>query len=121
MSFDLQLRGLRALVTGGANGIGWAACRALASQGHRVAVADIGAGTIDLTLFADGSPFHTAVLPVGGNNVTSDIATGLIRVLDENGDAVGPWAPEADPELPPGTPVHDNLAAYVRALTVNTD
>ncbi|MFH4176487.1 hypothetical protein WAJ79_26455, partial [Acinetobacter baumannii] len=25
---------------------------------------------------------------------TSDIATGLIRVLDENGDAVGPWAPE---------------------------
>lgn len=26
-----------------------------------------------------------------------------------------------DPELPPGTPIHDNLAAYVRALTVNTD
>jgi 2-oxoisovalerate dehydrogenase E1 component alpha subunit len=30
---------------------------------------------------------------------TSDIATGLIRVLDENGDAVGPWAPEPDREL----------------------
>lgn len=26
-----------------------------------------------------------------------------------------------DPELLPGTPIHDNLAAYVRALTVNTD
>ncbi len=39
-----------------------------------VAVADIGAGTIDLALFADGSPFHTSVLPVGGNNVTMDIA-----------------------------------------------
>jgi cell division protein FtsA len=41
-----------------------------------VAVADIGAGTIDLTLFADGSPFHTAVLPVGGSNVTNDVAIG---------------------------------------------
>jgi cell division protein FtsA len=42
-----------------------------------VAVADIGAGTIDLALFTEGSPFHTAVLPVGGNNVTNDIAIGL--------------------------------------------
>jgi len=42
-----------------------------------VAVADIGAGTIDLALFLDGSPFKTAVLPVGGNNVTNDIAIGL--------------------------------------------
>jgi cell division protein FtsA len=42
-----------------------------------VAVADIGAGTIDLALFQDGSPFHTRVLPVGGTNVTNDIAFGL--------------------------------------------
>ena len=42
-----------------------------------VAVADIGAGTIDLALFDDGSPFHTSVLPVGGNNVTNDVAIGL--------------------------------------------
>ena len=42
-----------------------------------VAVADIGAGTIDLALFTDGSPFHTAVLPIGGNNVTNDVAIGL--------------------------------------------
>jgi cell division protein FtsA len=51
-----------------------------------VAVADIGAGTIDLALFADGSPFHTAVLPVGGNNVTNDVAIGLktsIQVAEE--------------------------------------
>jgi cell division protein FtsA len=46
-----------------------------------VAVADIGAGTIDLALFADGSPFHTAVLPVGGNNVTNDVAIGLKTTL----------------------------------------
>jgi cell division protein FtsA len=42
-----------------------------------VAVADIGAGTIDLALFQEGSPFHTRVLPVGGNNVTNDIAIGI--------------------------------------------
>lgn len=42
-----------------------------------VAVVDIGAGTADLAVFMDGSPFHTAVLPVGGNNVTNDLAIGL--------------------------------------------
>jgi cell division protein FtsA len=46
-----------------------------------VAVADIGAGTIDLVLFTEGSPFHTAVLPVGGNNVTNDVAIGLKTTL----------------------------------------
>ena len=51
-----------------------------------VAVADIGAGTIDLALFQDGSPFHTRVLPVGGANVTNDVAIGLktsIQVAEE--------------------------------------
>ena len=42
-----------------------------------VAVADIGAGTIDLAMFNEGSPFHTSVLPVGGNFVTNDIAIGI--------------------------------------------
>ncbi|MEO7119068.1 MAG: cell division protein FtsA, partial [Candidatus Limnocylindrales bacterium] len=42
-----------------------------------VAVADIGAGTTGLALFVDGSPLHTAVLPIGGNNVTNDVAIGL--------------------------------------------
>jgi cell division protein FtsA len=46
-----------------------------------VAVADIGAGTIDLALYAEGSPFHTAVLPVGGTNVTNDIAIGVKTTL----------------------------------------
>jgi cell division protein FtsA len=51
-----------------------------------VAVADIGAGTIDLALFQEGSPFHTRVLPVGGNNVTNDLAIGLktsLQVAEE--------------------------------------
>jgi cell division protein FtsA len=51
-----------------------------------VAVADIGAGTIDLAMFADGSPLRTAVLPVGGNNVTNVVAIGLktsLQVAEE--------------------------------------
>lgn len=42
-----------------------------------VAVADIGAGTTDLALYMEGSPFHTSVLPIGGINVTNDVAIGL--------------------------------------------
>jgi cell division protein FtsA len=42
-----------------------------------VAVVDIGGGTTDLALYHDGTVSHTAVLPVGGNHVTSDIAHGL--------------------------------------------
>src|SRR4029079_220172 len=42
-----------------------------------VAVADIGAGTTDLAVYLDGSPFHTTVVPIGGMNVTADLAIGL--------------------------------------------
>lgn len=59
---------------------GLAAAEAVLTETEKdlgVAVADIGAGTIDLALFRDGAPFHTAVLPVGGSNVTNDIAAVL--------------------------------------------
>jgi cell division protein FtsA len=42
-----------------------------------VAVVDIGGGTTDLGIFVDGSIRHTAVLPIGGNHLTNDIAVGL--------------------------------------------
>jgi cell division protein FtsA len=57
-----------------------AAADAVASETEKelgVAVADIGAGTIDLAMFNEGSPFHTSVLPVGGNFVTNDVAIGM--------------------------------------------
>jgi cell division protein FtsA len=37
-------------------------------------------------MFSDGSPFRTAVLPIGGNNVTNDVALGLktsLQVAEE--------------------------------------
>lgn len=39
-----------------------------------VCVVDIGGGTIDLVIYTDGAIRHTAVIPVAGNQVTSDIA-----------------------------------------------
>lgn len=42
-----------------------------------VVLIDIGGGTTDVAVFSDGNIIHTAILPVGGNYVTSDIAAGL--------------------------------------------
>jgi len=42
-----------------------------------VALVDIGGGTTDIAVFADGSIKHTTVLPIGGNYVTNDISVGL--------------------------------------------
>jgi cell division protein FtsA len=48
-----------------------------------VAVVDIGGGTTDLLLFIDGGIAFTGVIPVGGNNITNDIAAGLRTPMAE--------------------------------------
>jgi cell division protein FtsA len=48
-----------------------------------VAVIDIGGGTTDLLLYVDGGIGHVSVIPVGGNNVTADIAAGLRTPMAE--------------------------------------
>lgn len=42
-----------------------------------VVICDIGGGTTDLAIYIDGNVWHTLVLSVGGNHLTSDIAHGL--------------------------------------------
>jgi cell division protein FtsA len=42
-----------------------------------VVLVDMGGGTTDIALYHDGTLKHTAVLGIGGNHVTSDIAAGL--------------------------------------------
>ena len=42
-----------------------------------VVLVDAGGGTIDVAAFVSGSIWHSAVLSVGGNNLTNDIAIGL--------------------------------------------
>ena len=42
-----------------------------------VCIIDIGAGTTDIAVFAEGSIQHTAVIPIAGDQVTNDIAMAL--------------------------------------------
>jgi cell division protein FtsA len=42
-----------------------------------VALIDIGGGTADIVVFHGGAVMHTAVLPLGGNHITNDVAAGL--------------------------------------------
>lgn len=43
---------------------------------------DIGAGTVDVVLSYEDTVWHTASIPLGGRNVTSDIAYGLRLPMD---------------------------------------
>lgn len=68
-----------------------------------VCLMDIGAGSTELTAFFEGSVAHTAVVPIGGDHFTSDVAVGLRTPLvdAENikrhfGNAVVTNVPEAN-------------------------
>ena len=43
---------------------------------------DIGGGTTSLVVFEENDLIHTAILPVGGNHITNDIAIGLRTSID---------------------------------------
>lgn len=42
-----------------------------------VLLVEIGGGTTNVALFREGAIWHTAVLPLGGDHITNDIAVGL--------------------------------------------
>ncbi|HMU41287.1 MAG TPA: cell division protein FtsA [Pseudomonadota bacterium] len=48
-----------------------------------VALLDIGGGTSDLVVFSEGALVHTIVLPIGGHQLTNDIAVGLRTPMSE--------------------------------------
>jgi cell division protein FtsA len=48
-----------------------------------VALIDIGGGTTDVIVYLNGAVMHTAVLPIGGNHITSDVAAGLRTPLTD--------------------------------------
>ncbi len=47
-----------------------------------VVVIDIGSGGANLAVFEEGTVLHSASLPIGGENVTNDIAIGLRTSID---------------------------------------
>lgn len=47
-----------------------------------VVVVDVGCGSTSISVFEEGTTLHTAVLGVGGENVTNDIAIGLRTSID---------------------------------------
>ncbi|HBK80849.1 MAG TPA: cell division protein FtsA [Nitrospinae bacterium] len=52
-----------------------------------VAVVDIGSGTSDVAVISNGALKYSAVIPVGGNHVTRDIAIGL-RTPDHQAERI---------------------------------
>ncbi len=48
-----------------------------------VALLDIGGGTTDLAIFERGSLWHTAVIAIGGDHFTNDIAVGVRMPIPE--------------------------------------
>ncbi len=59
---------------------GLASAEAVLSADERelgVCIADIGASTTELVVFFEGAVAHTAVLPIGGDHFTNDLAVGL--------------------------------------------
>ena len=52
-----------------------------------VCLVDIGGGTTDIAVFTDGAIRHTAVIPIAGDQVTSDIAMAL-RTPTQNAEEI---------------------------------
>ena len=52
-----------------------------------VILVDIGGETTDVVIFVDGAIAHSAVIPIGGRHVTSDIAVGL-RISLESAERI---------------------------------
>ncbi len=68
-----------------------------------VAIVDVGGGTTDLAIFEKGSLWHTAVLQVGGEHFTNDVAVALRTPVNEaekikkkHGCALTSMIPEED-------------------------
>ncbi len=64
-----------------------------------VALADIGGGTTDMIVYHGGVVRHTAVIRVGGEHFTNDIAVGLRTPIPEAEKMKKAWG-ERDPEKP---------------------
>ncbi len=64
----------------------WASSLAVLTDTEKelgVTLLDIGSGTTGIAIFQEGSIVYSASIPLGGNNITSDIAIGLQVSLED--------------------------------------
>ena len=62
---------------------------------------DVGGGTSDLIIYREGTPWYSAVIPVGGNQLTKDLSVALGTTLYLAEEIKVKWG-HAMPELVPG-------------------
>lgn len=65
---------------------GWASSLSVLTDTEKelgVTLLDIGAGTTNISIFEEGSVIYSGTIPLGGINVTSDIAIGLQVSLED--------------------------------------
>jgi cell division protein FtsA len=69
-----------------------AACLTADERELGVALVDLGGGSTDMIVYAQGSVRHTASIPVGGEHFTNDIAVGLRTTIPEAERVKRTWA-----------------------------
>ncbi len=89
-----------------------------------VAIIDIGGGTTDLAIYHEGILRHTAVIPLGGNSITTDIKEGCTVMKDQAerlkvmfGTALSDEIQENRTIIIPGLQKHDEKRITERNLS----
>jgi cell division protein FtsA len=82
-----------------------AAARAVLSTDEKelgCLLVDLGGGTTDILVYAEGAPYYTSVIPVGGSQVTNDLSIMLSVPMDAaerlKREAASAWLADIDPE-----------------------
>ena len=88
-----------------------------------VVAIDIGAGTIKIACYRDGTPCFSSVIPVGGNQLTRDMAIALRAPYQmaeelkiEHGHVLPGAVPSTDEIIMPATQVHPKRIVSRREL-----
>jgi cell division protein FtsA len=88
-----------------------------------ICLADIGAGSTEIIVYYEGAVAHTAVLPIGGDHFTNDLAVGLRisvsqaeRLKLEHGHAVVTAVPQINQIELPGDAEHEPRSVSLRMV-----
>lgn len=97
---------------------GWAASLAVLTETEKelgVSLIDIGSGTSSISIFEEGSIIYSGSIPLGGANVTSDLAIGL-QVSLEEAEKIKVNVSDLLNDKVAGTKTSDNTPALLRKV-----